>query len=114
VFDPALLAAFTHARWHAMAHMQHCLAEGYGDWREDTVTDILCQHASPVVKSVRFNARQEGMNGIDYLLWWRDRSGQHDEFNFSINLPLSDAPIPYIRATLVRLSRTQHQRNRAA
>jgi anaerobic magnesium-protoporphyrin IX monomethyl ester cyclase len=44
--------------------------------------------------------------GIDELMYKRD------EFNFSVNLQLSEAPIPYIRAALVRLSRTQHQRNR--
>jgi anaerobic magnesium-protoporphyrin IX monomethyl ester cyclase len=46
--------------------------------------------------------------GIDELMHKRD------EFTFSINLQLSDAPIPYIRAALVRLSRIQHQRNQAA
>lgn len=46
--------------------------------------------------------------GIDELMYKRD------EFNFSIDLQLSQAPIPYVRAALVRLSRTQHQRNLAA
>ena len=36
---------------------------------------------------------------------------ERDEFNFSINLPLAEAPIPYIRAALTRLSRAQHERN---
>jgi hypothetical protein len=43
--------------------------------------------------------------GIDPLMFKRD------EFNFSINLQLSEASIEYVRAALVRLSRIQHQRN---
>jgi anaerobic magnesium-protoporphyrin IX monomethyl ester cyclase len=39
---------------------------------------------------------------------------QRDEFNFSIDLQLSDAPIPYLRAALVRLMRAQHERDTAA
>lgn len=46
--------------------------------------------------------------GADDLMFKRD------EFNFSINRQLSEAPIPYLRSALVRLSRTQHQRNLAA
>jgi radical SAM superfamily enzyme YgiQ (UPF0313 family) len=46
--------------------------------------------------------------GVDPLMFKRD------EFNFSINLRLSEAPIDYVRAALVRVSRTQHQRNRDA
>jgi radical SAM superfamily enzyme YgiQ (UPF0313 family) len=42
------------------------------------------------------------------------RMFKRDEFNFSVNLQLSEAPIPYIRAALVRLSRNQHQRDAAA
>jgi anaerobic magnesium-protoporphyrin IX monomethyl ester cyclase len=39
---------------------------------------------------------------------------ERDEFNFSINLQLSDAPIDKIRATLVELSREQHERKAGA
>jgi anaerobic magnesium-protoporphyrin IX monomethyl ester cyclase len=39
---------------------------------------------------------------------------KRDEFNFSTNLPLAQAPIDYIRQQLVRLSRIQHTRNAAA
>jgi radical SAM superfamily enzyme YgiQ (UPF0313 family) len=39
---------------------------------------------------------------------------ERDEFNFSINLQLSDAPIDYIRANLVRLANAQHKRKSAA
>lgn len=35
---------------------------------------------------------------------------ERDEFNFSINLQLSEAPIDYVRANLVELSREQHAR----
>jgi anaerobic magnesium-protoporphyrin IX monomethyl ester cyclase len=39
---------------------------------------------------------------------------ERDEFNFSVNLPLSDAPIDYVRAQLVRLAHGQHDRTVAA
>lgn len=39
---------------------------------------------------------------------------ERDEFNFSVNLQLSDAPIDYIRDQLVGLTRTQHERKKAA
>lgn len=39
---------------------------------------------------------------------------ERDEFNFSVNLQLSDAPIEYVRANLIRLAHAQHQRNAAA
>ncbi len=39
---------------------------------------------------------------------------QRDEFNFSVNLPLADAPIDYVRAQLVRLAHGQHDRKAAA
>jgi anaerobic magnesium-protoporphyrin IX monomethyl ester cyclase len=39
---------------------------------------------------------------------------QRDEFNFSIDLQLSDAPIPYLHAALIRLMRAQHERDTAA
>lgn len=45
--------------------------------------------------------------GIDPLMFKRD------EFNFSVNLQLSEASIDYVRSALVRLSRTQHERNLA-
>ncbi|MEV5301175.1 B12-binding domain-containing radical SAM protein [Amycolatopsis methanolica] len=45
--------------------------------------------------------------GLDDTL--RDR----DEFNFSVNLPLADAPIGYVRAHLVALAREQHVRKTA-
>jgi anaerobic magnesium-protoporphyrin IX monomethyl ester cyclase len=35
---------------------------------------------------------------------------RRDEFNFSINLQLSDAPVSYIRDKLVALSRAQFDR----
>ena len=35
---------------------------------------------------------------------------ERDEFNFSVNLQLSDAPIDYVRANLVRLAREQYAR----
>lgn len=35
---------------------------------------------------------------------------ERDEFNFSVNLPLADAPIDQVRAHLVALAREQHQR----
>jgi anaerobic magnesium-protoporphyrin IX monomethyl ester cyclase len=47
-------------------------------------------------------------SGTDTAMFYRD------EFNFSVNLPLADAPIAYIRSALIRLSRLQHQRNAAA
>ncbi|MFC7614278.1 hypothetical protein ACFQV2_12820 [Actinokineospora soli] len=37
-----------------------------------------------------------------------------DEFNFSTNLPLADAPIPYIRNRLTHLTQAQHARTRPA
>jgi anaerobic magnesium-protoporphyrin IX monomethyl ester cyclase len=39
---------------------------------------------------------------------------QRDEFNFSVNLPLADAPIDYVRDQLVRLTHGQHDRKAAA
>jgi len=33
-----------------------------------------------------------------------------DEFNFSVNLQLSDAPLSYVRDTLTRVTRAQHER----
>ncbi|WP_416969341.1 hypothetical protein [Streptomyces sp. 4F14] len=76
MFDPNVLAAFTNGRVHAAAHMADRLDRGYSSWREDTVTDILCQHTEPYVKSIQFNGFQEGKNGVDWLCWWRDRTGQ--------------------------------------
>ena len=39
---------------------------------------------------------------------------ERDEFNFSVNIPLADAPIDYVRTSLVSLSRAQHERRAAA
>jgi radical SAM superfamily enzyme YgiQ (UPF0313 family) len=39
---------------------------------------------------------------------------ERDEFNFSVNIQLSDAPIDYIRRNLVTLSRGQFDRKTAA
>ena len=39
---------------------------------------------------------------------------ERDEFNFSVNLQLSDAPIDYVRTQLIGLARTQHERKTAA
>lgn len=39
---------------------------------------------------------------------------ERDEFNFSVNLPLAEAPIDYVRAQLVALSREQHARKVSA
>ncbi|MGH3672639.1 MAG: radical SAM protein [Pseudonocardiaceae bacterium] len=39
---------------------------------------------------------------------------ERDEFNFSINLPLAQAPIDDIRAQLVALTREQYARNTSA
>ncbi|GGU84969.1 B12-binding domain-containing radical SAM protein [Lentzea flava] len=39
---------------------------------------------------------------------------ERDEFNFSVNVQLSEAPIDYVRAQLVALSRAQHERKSAA
>jgi anaerobic magnesium-protoporphyrin IX monomethyl ester cyclase len=39
---------------------------------------------------------------------------ERDEFNFSINLQLSAAPIDYVRTNLIRLARGQHERKSAA
>jgi radical SAM superfamily enzyme YgiQ (UPF0313 family) len=47
-------------------------------------------------------------NGVDESL--RER----DEFNFSVNLQLSDAPIDYVRTQLIGLARAQHARKPAA
>jgi anaerobic magnesium-protoporphyrin IX monomethyl ester cyclase len=35
---------------------------------------------------------------------------ERDEFNFSVNLQLSDAPLDYVRMNLVRLAREQYTR----
>lgn len=47
-------------------------------------------------------------NGVDESM--RER----DEFNFSINLQLSEAPIDYVHSNLVTLTRAQHERKAAA
>jgi radical SAM superfamily enzyme YgiQ (UPF0313 family) len=39
---------------------------------------------------------------------------ERDEFNFSVNLPLAEAPIDYVRTQLVALSREQHVRKASA
>lgn len=39
---------------------------------------------------------------------------ERDEFNFSVNIQLSDAPIDYVRHNLVTVSRTQFDRKTAA
>jgi len=39
---------------------------------------------------------------------------ERDEFNFSVNLQLSDAPIDYVRTQLVALSREQYSRQTSA
>lgn len=39
---------------------------------------------------------------------------ERDEFNFSVNLQLSEAPIDHVRSTLVALSREQYQRTASA
>ncbi|GAA1343242.1 hypothetical protein GCM10009660_31500 [Catellatospora bangladeshensis] len=39
---------------------------------------------------------------------------ERDEFNFSVNLQLSEAPIDHVRAQLVALTREQHARKAAA
>ncbi|ONI89092.1 radical SAM protein [Saccharothrix sp. ALI-22-I] len=39
---------------------------------------------------------------------------ERDEFNFSINLQLSEAPIDHVRTQLVALAREQHARKPAA
>jgi anaerobic magnesium-protoporphyrin IX monomethyl ester cyclase len=38
---------------------------------------------------------------------------ERDEFNFSVNLQLGDAPLDYVRAQLVALAREQHARTHA-
>ncbi|MFD4248261.1 B12-binding domain-containing radical SAM protein [Amycolatopsis thermoflava] len=42
-----------------------------------------------------------------------DTLRERDEFNFSVNLPLANAPIDYIRTHLVTLAREQHARKAA-
>lgn len=39
-----------------------------------------------------------------------DSMRERDEFNFSLNLPLADAPLDHIRGQLVALAREQHAR----
>ena len=39
-----------------------------------------------------------------------DSMRERDEFNFSVNLPLADAPLDHIRSQLVALAREQHAR----
>ncbi|UVS80610.1 B12-binding domain-containing radical SAM protein [Actinokineospora sp. UTMC 2448] len=39
---------------------------------------------------------------------------ERDEFNFSVNLPLADAPIDYIRDRLTHLTQAQHDRRTSA
>ena len=43
-------------------------------------------------------------DGTDEAMFWRD------EFNFSVNLPLADAPISHVRASLVTVAREQWAR----
>jgi anaerobic magnesium-protoporphyrin IX monomethyl ester cyclase len=43
-------------------------------------------------------------DGTDKAMFWRD------EFNFSVNLPLADAPISHVRASLVTIAREQWTR----
>lgn len=39
---------------------------------------------------------------------------ERDEFSFSVNLQLSEAPVDYVRRQLVALTREQHERKAAA
>ena len=39
---------------------------------------------------------------------------ERDEFNFSVNLQLCDAPLGYVREQLVHLARIQYDRRMAA
>ncbi|MFC8372671.1 hypothetical protein ACFUIT_32725 [Streptomyces sp. NPDC057239] len=69
-----LFHALTQGRKAADAHMKFWIEQG-DMWHEESVTDVLCQHAAPYVRPIRFNQRQEASIGADWLWWWLDRSG---------------------------------------
>jgi anaerobic magnesium-protoporphyrin IX monomethyl ester cyclase len=64
----------------------------------------------------RYTARQLlNYSAVDLTHAGADTSmAERDEFNFSTNLPLADAPIDYVRAQLIALSREQYARKAAA
>ncbi|WP_142211853.1 hypothetical protein [Streptomyces sp. SLBN-118] len=47
-----------------------------GGWEEEYITQRLCLAVVPEVRYARFNKRQEGRLGADYIWWWLDRSGE--------------------------------------
>ncbi|MEU5068935.1 hypothetical protein AB0G95_33390 [Streptomyces virginiae] len=47
-----------------------------GGWEEEYVTIRLTRLLQPQIRYARFNKRQEGRVGGDYILWWVDRSGE--------------------------------------
>ncbi|MFE2300884.1 hypothetical protein ACFXAW_22190 [Streptomyces sp. NPDC059445] len=69
-----LFSSLVKGRIAADEHMRHRVEIG-DMWHEETVTDILCQHAYPSVRFARFNQHQEGKIGADWLWWWLDPSG---------------------------------------
>jgi hypothetical protein len=69
-----LFSSLVKGREAADEHMK--FRTDLGDmWNEESVTDILIQHAAPHVQPIRFNQRQEGEIGADWLWWWLDPSG---------------------------------------
>ncbi|MET9967997.1 DUF6615 family protein, partial [Streptomyces sp. NPDC006356] len=74
VSNSELFHALVRGREAAEAHMKFWIEQGDA-WHEETVTDVLCQHAAPYVHPIRFNQRQEANTGADWLWWWLDRSG---------------------------------------
>ncbi|TDQ04864.1 B12-binding domain-containing radical SAM protein [Labedaea rhizosphaerae] len=69
-----------------------------------------------LMKTGRFTADQLlDYTAVDLTEHGVDESmRERDEFNFSVNLPLADASIDYVRRNLVALSREQHHRKAAA
>ncbi|MFB7243047.1 DUF6615 family protein [Streptomyces populi] len=72
--DSKLFSSLVKGREAADEHMNFRASMGEM-WHEETVTDILCQHAAPYVRPIRFNQNQEGKVGADWLWWWLDPSG---------------------------------------
>lgn len=76
---------------------------GTPDWQR-----LLATGRYSAEQLLNYSAVDLTADGVDESM--RER----DEFNFSINVQLSDAPIDYIRRNLVALSREQHDRKAAA
>ncbi|MCX9192965.1 B12-binding domain-containing radical SAM protein [Carbonactinospora thermoautotrophica] len=92
------------------------LADGQPGWFRASVFEFRPYPGTPewgrLMKTGRYTAEQL----LDYTAVDLTNDGldeamrQRDEFNFSVNIQFGEAPLDYVRARLVELSREQHAR----